>query len=875
MMTIKYRYYPGLATVILFLLLTSTCVSKSKSPVVSGAEAHTGTPAPVVSPDTKSLLAEIEQNIANKQFELALEEIEVLIKQDNQVPKFHLFKARILKDLGQEQQALNYLAGKIAENPENVGLVVVRGQFLLDNGYIGSARLDFLQAYEKNYRSFEILKLLSMIERKNGNLIESLNLTTEALSLNPNDHELWFISAQLELHLNKFQKAKRSSLTAIRLSETTLKYHQLYIEILGYLKAESKIDPYIRMLYQKFPDDAWVNMRYATLLYATGEMKEAKAVLTRAVELHPQDYLLIFQLATVLATEQNWSESIRLFLAGLKEKPESTWAKVQLSKVYFQTGQVEKAVEYLTQARADNSPDPFVYETLARLYNRQNDTFEAERIILEGLEINSENQNLILEYAALLEKRANYSEAIKAYEEALANNPEDYVVLGKLGNLQRLQRNYEQAKQYFLRSIQLKPDTSWVRSFYVELLSDMESWAEALKEIDQILEITADDYWAYAKKAQIEYQLENFEAAHGSVLKAIALRPDAPWLKEIEAQILERLGKYALAEESYQVALKQVPDSAYLLTRLGYVQLHSNKKTALKTVEKALDSENFDISTIELYLYLSGQSDTSWGFGKNSPEAKIHEALIQKRFVAAEALLGSTDLKNSKHLPFLKALSHLLKKENKTILISEVSLSPALSDWHYFYLGMDALQKKDLQTAKERFQNGLDSNPQNIWLMIKLAHVHQQLKEYQPAIELLEKYLLKRAGGGNIWVKLKLALNLDLSFQYLKAETVYMAILEINPDDNVALNNLAWMYLTAKDSKMRKVDEALKLALKAVKISHSSANLDTLAEAYYQKKEFHKALKTAERALDRDRQGLDDFKKTKKKILRAIQSTEK
>ncbi len=65
------------------------------------------------------------------------------------------------------------------------------------------------------------------------------------------------------------------------------------------------------------------------------------------------------------------------------------------------------------------------------------------------------------------------------------------------------------------------------------------------------------------------------------------------------------------------------------------------------------------------------------------------------------------------------------------------------------------------------------------------------------------------------------------------------------------------------------------LALKAVSISSSPANLDTLAEAYYQKKEFQKALKTAERALDRDRQGLDDFKKTKKKILKAIQSTKK
>ncbi|MBT7155462.1 MAG: tetratricopeptide repeat protein [Deltaproteobacteria bacterium] len=875
-MFVNTRCLPVLVSVLLLLqLAVSSCVSKAENPANSGISHTQENASANLSLVAKSLLAEIEQQMKNKQFKAALDKVEILINQDKQIPRSHLLKARILEGLGQKQQALNYLTQQIKENPENIGLIVARGQFLLDTGYVESARSDFLQAYKKNYRSFEILKLLSVIERTNGNLKESLNLTTEALNLNSNDHELWFIKAQLELRLHKLQEAKQSSVTAIKLFDANLKYYQLFIEILGFLKDRPEMERTIRMLVQKFPDDAWVNMRYATLLYANNEQKKAKAVLTRAVELHPRDYLLTFQLATILATEKKWEQSIQLFLSGLEVKPDSTWAKVQLSKVYFQAGQSLMAVEYLKKARAEASRDPFVYETLAKIYNRQNDTFEAERIILEGLAINRKNQNLILEYAGILEKRANYKEAIKAFEKALANNPDNYVVLGKLGNLHRLLKNYDKSKQYFQRSIQLKSDTSWVRSFYVELLSDMEDWREALQEIDLILEITANDYWTYAKKAQIEHQLGNFEAAHQSIKKAIALRPDAPWLKEIEAKSLESLGKYALAEESFQIALKTSVDNAYLLTRLGYVQLHLDRKAALRSVEKALDSEDFDISTIELYMYLKGQSYLSWGFKENSPEAKAHDAIMHKQFTVAKTLLQKPGMKNSPHLPFLRSLTQLLARESRSVLSSNVTLSPDLSDWHFFYLGMDALGKRDLQTAKHHFQKGLLSNPQNIWLMIKLAYVHQQLKEYKPAIDLLEKYLMRRSEGRNTWVKLKLALNLDLSFQVIKAEKVYMDILEDDPDDNVALNNLAWMYLTTKNSEMHKLDEALKLSLKAVKLSPSPANLDTLAEAYYQKKEFHKALKTVERALDRDRQGLDDFKKTKKKILKAIQSTKK
>ncbi len=870
------RYVFVLVSVLLLFQLTvSSCVSKSKDPANSGINYKGKAIAVKLSSEAKSKLEEIEHHIKNKQFISALEKIEALINQEKQIPSYHLVKARVLEGMGQEQQALNYLTQQIKEDPENMGLVVARGQFLLNKGYVESARSDFLQAYKNNYRSFEILKLLSVIERSNGNLKESLALTTEALNLNSTDHELWFVKAQLELRLNKLQDAKQSSVAAIRLSETNIKYHQLFVEILGFLKERSEIDQTIRKLIQKFPDDAWVNMRYATQLYSNNESEKAKTVLKRAVKLNPRNYLLTFQLATILATEKNWEQSIQLFLAGLKEKPDSTWAKVQLSKVYFQAGQSAKAVEYLKKARVDESQDPFVYETLAKIYNRQNDTFEAERIILEGLAINRKNQNLILEYAGLLEKRAKYKEAIKAYEKALANNPGDYIVLGKLGNLHRLLRQYDKSKQYFQHSIGLKPNTSWVRSFYVELLSDMKSWEEALREIDLILKITGNDYWAYAKKAQIEHQLEKFEAAHQSISKAIVLRPDILWLKEIEAKSLESLGNYKKAEDSFLIALQTSVDNAYLLTRLGYVQLHLDKKAALKSLEKALDSEDFDISTIELYLFLKGQSHKSWGFKKSNMEAKVHEAIMHKRFAVANSLLQKPDLKNSRHLPFLKALIQLLKKENKSVLSSDAKFSQTLSDWHFFYLGMDALGKKDLQTAKRQFKKGLVSNPQNIWLMIKLAFVHQQLKEYESAITLLERYLERRSEGRNIWVKLKLALNLDLSFQVIKAEKVYKSILKSEPDDNVALNNLAWMYLTTKNSNMRKVDEALKLALKAVSISPSPANLDTLAEAYYQKKEFHKALKTVERALDRDRQGLDDFKKTKKKILKAIQSTKK
>ena len=128
------------------------------------------------------------------------------------------------------------------------------------------------------------------------------------------------------------------------------------------------------------------------------------------------------------------------------------------------------------------------------------------------------------------------------------------------------------------------------------------------------------------------------------------------------------------------------------------------------------------------------------------------------------------------------------------------------------------------------------------------------------------------AHPGNLWGQLRLALNYDLAQQGRLSEEVYQQILAKRPGEAIALNNLAWLYATSTDPALKsKIDDALALSLKAVSLSPSSANLDTLAEIYYIQKDYEKALKTIERALDQDRKSLDYFKKQKKKILKALE----
>jgi Flp pilus assembly protein TadD len=79
--------------------------------------------------------------------------------------------------------------------------------------------------------------------------------------------------------------------------------------------------------------------------------------------------------------------------------------------------------------------------------------------------------------------------------------------------------------------------------------------------------------------------------------------------------------------------------------------------------------------------------------------------------------------------------------------------------------------------------------------------------------------------------------------------------LKLKPDDVQTLNNLAWVYATTNDGSLRNLEKARAYALKAVKLTNGQQSnyLDTLAEIYFRNGEKAAALKTIQRAIDKER----------------------
>ncbi len=82
-----------------------------------------------------------------------------------------------------------------------------------------------------------------------------------------------------------------------------------------------------------------------------------------------------------------------------------------------------------------------------------------------------------------------------------------------------------------------------------------------------------------------------------------------------------------------------------------------------------------------------------------------------------------------------------------------------------------------------------------------------------------------------------------------KAERFYKTALYFKPDDPEVLNNLAWLYATAKQDNMRKPVEALVLAREAARIDPRPHILDTLGESCFINGLYKEAVAALEQAV--------------------------
>jgi Zn-dependent protease with chaperone function len=200
-----------------------------------------------------------------------------------------------------------------------------------------------------------------------------------------------------------------------------------------------------------------------------------------------------------------------------------------------------------------------------------------------------------------------------------------------------------------------------------------------------------------------------------------------------------------------------------------------------------------------------------------------------------------------------------------------------LPSWHHFSIKerveclLETLKRPDLVKRHNRFL--AISFVMYLVCALGLGYLlnFSPLKQnlyYMMAGKTLQERVIKEPD--NIILLQSLAMFYQETEKYTEAKYTYEKILNLDSNQPTALNNLAWLLVTASDDNLRDPGRGLKLAQKAVELERTPTFLDTLAEAYWVNGSTEKAIDTIMEAISLEKKDSSYFQKQLKKFQSSL-----
>jgi len=175
--------------------------------------------------------------------------------------------------------------------------------------------------------------------------------------------------------------------------------------------------------------------------------------------------------------------------------------------------------------------------------------------------------------------------------------------------------------------------------------------------------------------------------------------------------------------------------------------------------------------------------------------------------------------------------------------LSPSHITQRLKATRYLQDAQKAISQNDWEGAERLLRQAVKVDPQNqeAWQLLVMVLVRQN--RWDEAEKLAAKIQDKKAKAE------ALLLLADIAYMqrnWEKAKHIYQQVIELDPDNAVALNNYGYMLAELGE----RLDEAEKMIRKALKIRpNEPAFLDSLGWVYFQRGNYKEALKWVEKAV--------------------------
>ena len=530
-------------------------------------------------------------------------------------------------------------------------------------------------------------------------------------------------------------------------------------------------------------------------------------------------------------------------------KPEVVLPLVEALFADNQVAQGEQLARSLIASAKNFGP---IYDVLYMHYAKTNQPVQAEAILKEKVANNPRQVEYALQLArfySTVQRRAD----MQAVLARIVSDPKDFPTGRlKVGQFYMAIRDYDDAIREYQDAIRKDPERKIdYQKAMAEALVAENRRPEAMKVLDEVLKSKPDDDQAQAMRASLMIETGNPQQIQAAVneLQAVVNRmPNNPVWRFNLGRALMANSQVNQARTQFQEAARIQPD--YLPARIALAQLFLMRGDNAGALDNAkeilkLDSRNLPALLVQAAaLANTGRADEARAVLTSattqypeSRDAAIQLAILdlsQQRYKDAENAFLALQKKYPADLRGTLGLSETYAAQKQydkamTLLQAELARQPNRTDLH-LAIGNLAYRAQKYDLAVAQYETVLKSNAQagDVWL--RLGDAYRLKGDLQSAIRCFRKTTELRPNDVGGWMQL--ALVLDASGQKEQARPVYDQILKLQPDNAVALNNVAYMMAETGGD----LDQALAYAQRArQKAPDNQSIADTLGWIYIKK----------------------------------------
>ena len=658
-----------------------------------------------------------------------------------------------------------------------------------------------------------------------GKAEDALAAYRKALEIKPDYAEVYSAVLTALMGMGKLDQATKElgALTKVAPNSVQTKY---FDTLLAYQKKDFKRARELsEQLTKMAPENTLVLQLAGAVELQANSLLQAEVYLTKALQAAPEALLVRRLLVTTYLRASQPGKALAALQPALKGDNVDAATNSLAGEAYLRSGDSAKAEEFFTKV-AKQDPKNTIARTSLALAHMASGRGEAAFAELQDIASSDSGVSADLALISAQLSRKEFDKALKAIDSLEKKQADKPLAANLRGNIFLAKQDLEAARKSFERSVAIDPTYFPSVASLASLDMAVKKPEEARKRFEAVL---AKD----PKNAQALLALAELRARSGGtkeevaelITRAVTANPIemAPRLLLIDVHLRNKDFKQALSVA--QNAVAAIPESPELLDALGRAQQASgDMNQALVTYNK--------VATMQP---LSPQ-----------PQMRLAEANLaaKNKDAAFSSLRKALDIKPD----FLQAQSGLI-----VLAMNEKNFQEALNVARtiqkqrpkeaigYQFEGDIAASQKKWDAAVDAYRLGL----KQVMSSELAAKVHAALGAAGKTAE-VDKFT-------DAWLKdnpIDAAFRIYLSDalvargDLLGAEKLYVNVLQMQPDNAMALNNLAWV-----SGKLKK-DGALAYAEKAVSLApNQPAFMDTLAMLLSEKDDYAKAVEWENKAL--------------------------